>query len=245
MAVELELPVGPRGEPVVVVAVQDDGGVGPIPEADSNAEKSSRPAMSRRMPSASWLVQFQADRARDMALLVRRGVDIDLDEPDVRVLEVRERPVAVDERLSRWRRCDGSCRFSPLPAWPGPAGRDAGRSRGFAAPRVQPPDVGRSRRLNSVSRSVHDEAVRWAWRTTHGSTRLESSMAIVAPRRPVLDDDARRIPVVGHPVGLERQRDVGHDRRTEPPVEVRRVQPVDDVGRPGSAARARGGRGDR
>ena len=33
---------------------------GPMPEADSSALNSSRPAMSRRMPSDSWLVQFQA-----------------------------------------------------------------------------------------------------------------------------------------------------------------------------------------
>ena len=32
---------------------------GPMPDADSSAEKSSRLAMSRRMPSDSWLVQFQ------------------------------------------------------------------------------------------------------------------------------------------------------------------------------------------
>ncbi len=33
---------------------------GPIPDSDSSLLKSSRDAMSRRMPSASWLVQFQA-----------------------------------------------------------------------------------------------------------------------------------------------------------------------------------------
>jgi hypothetical protein len=31
-----------------------------MPESDSSLLKSSRDAMSRRMPSASWLVQFQA-----------------------------------------------------------------------------------------------------------------------------------------------------------------------------------------
>ena len=32
---------------------------GPIPHSDSSLLKSSRDAMSRRIPSASWLVQFQ------------------------------------------------------------------------------------------------------------------------------------------------------------------------------------------
>ncbi len=32
---------------------------GPMPDSDSSLLKSSRLAMSRRMPSDSWLVQFQ------------------------------------------------------------------------------------------------------------------------------------------------------------------------------------------
>ena len=55
-------------------------------------------------------------------------------------------------------------------------------------------------------------------------------MAMRRPEWPVLDDDPRAVPVVGHPVRLERQRDVGDDGRAEPPIEVGRVQPVDDVG---------------
>ena len=38
-----------------------------------------------------------ADRARQVALLVGGRVDVDLDEADVRVVEMRERPFAVDQ----------------------------------------------------------------------------------------------------------------------------------------------------
>ncbi len=40
-----------------------------------------------------------ADGARQVTLLVGGRVDIDFDEADVRVVQVRERPVAVDERV--------------------------------------------------------------------------------------------------------------------------------------------------
>ena len=79
----------------------------------------------------------------------------------------------------------------------------------------QSPDDGRSRRLNSASRSVQSAAARRAWRTIHGSTRLESSIVSSRPDRAVLDDDARAVAVVGHPVRLQLQRDVGDDRDRE------------------------------
>ena len=104
---------------------------------------------------------------------------------------------------------------------------DDGRGRGG---RAQSADVGRSRRLNSASRSVHSAAARIAWRTIHGSTRLESSIVSVGPDRSVVDLDPRAVAVVGHPVGLELERHIGHDRHREQPVEIRRVQPVGDVG---------------
>ena len=55
-------------------------------------------------------------------------------------------------------------------------------------------------------------------------------MAMVGAERAVLDHDPRAVAVVGHPVRLELERDVGDDRDREQPVEVGRVEPVDDVG---------------
>ena len=55
-------------------------------------------------------------------------------------------------------------------------------------------------------------------------------MVMVGAERSVLDDDAGAVPVVGHPVGLELEHDIRHDRGAEQPVEVGRVQPLDDVG---------------
>ena len=97
VAVQLELPVGPRGEPVVVVAVQDDRGVGP----DARLGQQRREVLARRDVAADAVGQLArpvpADGAREMALLVGGRVDVDLDEADVRVVEVGLRPVAVDE----------------------------------------------------------------------------------------------------------------------------------------------------
>jgi hypothetical protein len=47
--------------------------------------------------------------------------------------------------------------------------------------------------------------------------------------RPVAEDDARAIAVVGHPIRLELEDGVGHDRRGEGPVEVTRVQAGHDI----------------
>ena len=121
-------------------------------------------------------------------------------------------PTRCRRARSPWRRCGGSCRFPPWLDW------DAWCSITWAGSRLpgcQPPDVGRSRRLNSASRSVHDAAARPAWRTIQGSTRLESSMVRVGAERAVLDDDPGAVPVVGHPVGLQLERDVGDDRHAE------------------------------
>ena len=63
-----------------------------------------------------------------------------------------------------------------------PAG--AGSSRKRASAPAQPCDVIRSRRLNSRSASRLAEAARCAWFTIQGSTRGESSIAIVSPYSP-------------------------------------------------------------
>ena len=50
------------------------------------------------------------------------------------------------------------------------------------------------------------------------------------PERAVVDRDPGAVPIVGHPVRLELERDVGDDRDREQPVEIGRVEPVDDIG---------------
>ena len=96
-AMEPELPVGPGREPVVVVAVQDDVRLGP----DARLRQQRREVLAARDVAAQPIGQLArpvpADGARQVALLVRRGVDVDLDEADVRVVEVLLRPLRGDE----------------------------------------------------------------------------------------------------------------------------------------------------
>jgi len=107
-------------------------------------------------------------------------------------------------------------------------------ARDTRTPDYPSPDV-RSSRLKAARRSRQAARSRSAWRTIHGSTRLLSSMRIGAVRA-VRELDARAVPVVGEPVRLEGNRDVDHDGGREDPVEVGRVQPIDDVGDPGRPA---------
>ena len=97
MAVELQLPVRPRGEPVVVVAVQHDRGVG-----RDAAVRQERPEVGGRGDVAADAVgelagPVPADGTRQVALAVRGGVHVDLDEAHRRVVEMGARPVGVDE----------------------------------------------------------------------------------------------------------------------------------------------------
>ena len=97
MAVQLELPVGPRREPVVVVAVQDDRRVRPDPRLREELAEVLAAGDVAADPVGQLARPVPADGARQVALLVGRRVDVDLDEADVRVVEVGERPIAVDE----------------------------------------------------------------------------------------------------------------------------------------------------
>ena len=88
---------------------------------------------------------------------------------------------AVLERVARARRRLGAVAEHP----PVTIGRPPDIDRwGRGWIEGQSPDDGRSRRLNSASRPVHEAASRRAWRTIQGSTRLESSMVRVGPDRP-------------------------------------------------------------
>ena len=231
MAVQLQLPVRPCGEPVVVVAVEDDRRVG----ADARVAEQGAEVLAAGDVAADAVGELAgpvpADRARQVALLVGGRVDVDLDEADVRVARGGPAP-SRRRRGCRWWRIRSWCWFpSVLPGRSSAAGSMLG-SWGWGRGSGQSPEVGRSRRLNSASRSVHEAASRCAWRTIHGSTRLESSMVTVGPWSPSATTMPRAVAVVGHPVRLELEHDVRDDRGREEPVEVRRVQAVGDVGQP-------------
>ena len=110
------------------------------------------------------------------------------------------------------------------------------RHRGGSAPARQPPLATRSRRANSSSARRHSPAARWAWPTIHG---IHAAGVLDGDRgagRPVVEDDPRRVAIVGHPIGLERDQRVHDDRPREQPVGPGRVEPVDDVIEPDRAA---------
>ncbi len=225
VAVQLELPVGPGGEPVVVVAVQHDRRVRPDPGLGQELAEVLATGDVAPDPVGQLAGPVPADGTREVALLVGRRVDVDLDEADLRVGQVGERPVAVDEGGVAGVSVAHGVGFL----------RDGSRSPGRwlrGRSEDQPPDVSRSRRLNSASRSVHAPAS--ALRLAN-DPRVDPARVLDRDRRPVrsvLDDDPGAVAVVGHPVGLELERDVGDDRRAEQPVEVRGVEPIGDVGDP-------------
>ena len=202
---------------------------GPMPDADSRALKSSRDGDVAADAVGQLARPVPADGARDVALLVGGRVDVDLDEADVRVVEVRLRPVGVDERGRRWRiRCRHG--WSLLHAVGGGAGVAREDGPAVASESVSR-RTSRSRRLNSASRSVHVGALRARLADDPGVHPAGSSMVRVGPTaRP--RDDAGAVAVVGHPVRPELEDDVGHDRDGEQPVEVGRVEPIGDVGEP-------------
>ena len=94
---QLQLPVRPGGEPVVVVAVQHDRRV----RADPALRQQLAQVLLRRDvatdPVGELARPVPADRAAEVALLVGGRVDVDLDEADVRIAEMLLGPVGVDE----------------------------------------------------------------------------------------------------------------------------------------------------
>ena len=97
MAVQLELPVGPGGEPVVVIAIQDDRRVGTDPRLGKQRAEVLAAGDVAADPIGQLARPVPADGAWEVALLVCGRVHVDLDEADVRVVQVFERPIAVDE----------------------------------------------------------------------------------------------------------------------------------------------------
>ena len=87
-ALVLELPVRPRGEPVLVVAVEDDERV----VVDARVAEQLLELFARgevaALGSLSCVVQLKPTGAGQVARVIGTGVDVDLDEADVRIVEV-------------------------------------------------------------------------------------------------------------------------------------------------------------
>ena len=185
-----------------------------------------------------------ADGARQVALLVGGRVDVDLDEADGRVGRGAPGPSRRRRGRRRWRIRDGSWR-SILPVlvvgWRGRAARRTALGAGVAARgEGQSPDDGRSRRLNSASRSVHDGglALRLADDPRVDPARVldrRGSGRTGRPRRRSRSCCGSR-PSSWPGAGARRRR---RPATREQPVEIARVEPVDDVGEADGRPRSR------
>src|SRR3990172_7722265 len=101
MAVDLEVPVGIGGEPVVLVAVEDYGRVVADPALTHEAlELLLRDDVADELV-LEVLLPVQLDRARDVAVLVDVGILVHLRDDEPRVAEMLEEPVSRDEDFLR------------------------------------------------------------------------------------------------------------------------------------------------
>ena len=99
VAVELEVPVGVGGEPVVVAAVEHDGVVvGDAPLGQQRLELLLVDEVAADLVLQVGL-PVELDRALDVALVVGRGVLVDLDQDDAGGVEVVLHPLGGDERV--------------------------------------------------------------------------------------------------------------------------------------------------
>ncbi len=98
VTVELEVPVGVGGEPVVVAAVEDDGVV--IRDTSFRQEGFEALLADEVVADAvlEVLLPVELDGVRDVALVVGLGVFVDFDQNDIGVAEVFLDPVRRDER---------------------------------------------------------------------------------------------------------------------------------------------------
>ena len=99
VAVELEVPVGVGGEPVVVAAVEDDG----VVVGDAALGQQGLEALLVDEVAADRVLEVRGpvelDGALDVALVVGGGVLVDLDEDDAVGVEVVLDPLGGDERV--------------------------------------------------------------------------------------------------------------------------------------------------
>jgi hypothetical protein len=97
--VVLEVPIGVGGEPVVVTAVEHHRRLG----ADAGLLQQPAQSLLVDVVAPQGIVQVggpvPADRIADVPLLVGGGVLVDVDDAYVRVVDVLDDPVCVDECL--------------------------------------------------------------------------------------------------------------------------------------------------
>src|SRR5216684_4989335 len=99
MAVELQLPEGVSGEPVVVVAVMKDGGA--VGNA-GGAEKPFESGLVDQVAADAVLelgLPVPGDRAGDVALVVGGGVHVDFDEAEIGGIEILSGPIGGNENF--------------------------------------------------------------------------------------------------------------------------------------------------
>ena len=99
VAVELEVPVGVGGEPVVVAAVEHHG----VVVGDALGAQQRLELLLVDEVAAHLVLEVgrpvELDGSLDVALVVGRGVLVDLDEDDLVVVEVVLDPLGGDERV--------------------------------------------------------------------------------------------------------------------------------------------------
>jgi hypothetical protein len=101
MAVDAQVPVGVRGEPVVLVAVEHDGRLVADPAL---AEELLEPLLLDEVALdgvLQVLLPVQLHRTGDVSVFVQIRVLVDLRHDDVLVVQVLRQPVRGDEHLLR------------------------------------------------------------------------------------------------------------------------------------------------
>jgi hypothetical protein len=99
VAVVLQVPVGVGGEPVVAVAVEDDRVVvGDPARSEQRAELLGTEEVALDLV-LEILPPVEPDRAGNVRLGMERGVLVDLDDADLRIVEVVLDPLRVDEHV--------------------------------------------------------------------------------------------------------------------------------------------------
>jgi hypothetical protein len=96
-----EVPVGVGGEPVVAVAVEDDG----VLVGDPAAAHQGAEVLGPEEVALDLILEVgapvESDRTRDVALGVEGGVLVDLDDSDRVVVEVLGDPIGLDQDVLR------------------------------------------------------------------------------------------------------------------------------------------------
>ncbi len=99
MAIIFEYPQGPRGKPVVVIAVEHDCGV--ITHASLAEQRFEMCSIERSAHNLvlQFLLPVKPYCTGDMPLVVRLGVDIDFNESHIGIVKVSLHPVRIDKHI--------------------------------------------------------------------------------------------------------------------------------------------------